>query len=951
MRKLTMIVVFACSALTAGVPPAAAIELTRWDGAALNAPPESTGPVLFDGPPTLSNGDLANQAGSHPDLLATTFSIGTLETPAHQELPTDYPKDAVVEVPPGLLGNPQAVEQCPIADLRVDEAGVNLCPPGSQVGVARLTPSKFNMSETQLAPYGTLYPLYNMEPPQGVPFLLGFQTVGVQVFVAAKLRTGGDYGATLYSVNANQTSPFKDFTFEVWGTPADASHDLFRTACMKLGEVWEGIEGPTGNECTSPEAADPHTFLALPTSCLGPQRWNLFLRGWLGGQDSSSFLTHRLGEPSNPIGNEDCEDVPFEPTLEARPTTSVADSPSGLDVDVHIPQDEIVDPEALTQAHLKDATVILPEGLVANPSQANGLGACSPAQIDLHGEAPAHCPDDSKIATVAVDTPLLDHTAPGALYLATPNDNPFGSLFALYLVVDDPVSGTIVKLAGKADLDPRTGRISSTFPNNPQIPFEDFRLHFKSGAHAPLRTPTTCGTYTSASKLTPWTAANGGGGQAAFPSNSYAVASAPGGGCAISPTDLPNSPDLDAGSTSALAGRYASLAINLKRDDGTQQFKAITLNPPPGLLARLAGTESCSEAALAAAAGKSGKDEQTSPSCPVSSRIGSIWAAAGAGPSPYWAPGTAYLAGPYRGAPLSLAIVTPAVAGPFDLGTVVVRVALDIDPETAQITALSDPLPEILEGIPLDIRAVKVLIDRADFTRNGTSCDPLAFSGSLLSTSGESASLSERFQLVDCGRLAFKPALSLRLKGSTHRAAHPKLIATLTAANGEADIARAQVKLPRSAFLDQSHIRTICTRVQWAADACPKGSIYGRAWARSPLLDYALTGNVYLRSSSHKLPDLIVDLRGPVSQPIRIDLAGKTDSVKGALRNSFEAIPDAPVSSFRLVLFGGRRGLIVNSGNVCARPYRAAVRLLGHNGELHRFRPLLRNGKCPKRHR
>ena len=383
--------------------------------------------------------------------------------------------------------------------------------------------------------------------------------------------------------------------------------------------------------------------------------------------------------------------------------------------------------------------------------------------------------------------------------------------------------------------------------------------------------------------------------------------------------------------------------MHLRREDGSQRFAALTNTPPPGLVAKLAGTSTCPDSALAAAAAKTGKAEQASPSCPDSSRVGTVTVGAGAGPSPYYATGTAYLTAPYKGAPLSLTIITPATAGPYDLGTVLVRTALRIDPATATITAVSDPVPQILEGIPLDVRSIDLALDRPDFTLNPTSCDPLAITGELVSSIGTVAPLFSRFQVGECGRLGFKPKLSLALKGATKRATNPRLIATLTARSGDANIASAQVTLPRAAFLDQSHIGTVCTRVQFAADTCPPGSIYGKATATSPLLDYQLAGNVYLRSSANLLPDLVVDLRGPAHQPLRFELAGRTDAVKGALRNTFDLVPDAPVSSFQLELFGGKRGLVELSRNLCKGRYRATVKLTAHNGERSETEPLVAN--------
>ena len=387
--------------------------------------------------------------------------------------------------------------------------------------------------------------------------------------------------------------------------------------------------------------------------------------------------------------------------------------------------------------------------------------------------------------------------------------------------------------------------------------------------------------------------------------------------------------------------------MHLRRGDATQQFSALTVSPPPGLVGKLAGTAICPESALAQAATKSGAQEKANPSCPASSAVGTVTAGAGAGPAPYYAKGTAYMAGPYKGAPLSIAIITPATAGPFDLGTVVTRTALYVDPKTAKITAVSDPLPTILKGIPLDVRTIDLALDKPNFTLNGTSCEPDAVTGQLTTTLGSLMPLQSRFQLAECTSLGFKPALGLRLKGGTRRGKHPALTATLQPKAGDADIAAVSVALPHSEFLDQAHIGTVCTRVQFAADACPAASIYGTATVTSPLFDYALSGNVYLRSSNNKLPDLVPDLRGPSFQPIRVEASGRTDSFKRGLRNTFDYVPDAPFTKFTLSLFGGKKGLLQNSTNICKEVNRATVKYTAHNGDTYAARPALK-AKCRK---
>jgi hypothetical protein len=624
----------------------------------------------------------------------------------------------------------------------------------------------------------------------------------------------------------------------------------------------------------------------------------------------------------------------------------------------------------LATAHLRDTTIVLPEGMGVNPASAAGLEACSEAEIGYAPAAggvhfdgrPQSCPDAAKIASVEVRSPLVDHVLPdasglGAVYLAEPYRNPFGTLLAIYLVVEDHQTGVIAKLAGKVTPDPATGRLTTSFEENPQLPFEDFEVHFFKGSRGTLRTPLACGTHTTTSTLVPWSSPEGAD---AIPADSFqtSVAAAGSGPCPQSEAEAPHSPTFRAGNISPQAGAYAPFVLELTRPDGSQRLARIDTTLPPGLAGKIAGIAPCPEAAIAAAKAREAPDqgalEIASPSCPPASELGTVTVAVGAGPNPYYVGAHAYLAGPYRSAPLSMVVIAPAVSGPFDLGTVVSRVALRIDPQTAQISALSDPLPTILEGVELDVRQVAIDLDRPGFTLNPTSCEELAITGTATSTLGQAAPLSQRFQLGGCGELGFRPRLSLRLKGPVKRTANPKLIATLRPRPGEANVSFAQVKLPPSAFLDNSHIRTICTRVQFNAGPgngaeCPPGSIYGRASATTPLLDYPLSGTVFLRASDHPLPDLVVAFSGPPSQPIHFALAGRTDSVRGALRNTFETAPDVPVSKFRLELFGGERGLVEMSSGFC-RHRAAAVKLKAHNGARFEANPKVQ-ADCPKRHR
>ncbi len=730
--------------------------------------------------------------------------------------------------------------------------------------------------------------------------------------ILGNVDPSGNYSLMAKAGDVIQYGSLSDLAVTLWGNPSDPSHDHLRGKCDAGGSATQA--------CPVPDSQTP--YLTMPSACSGPLSAGIDLTSWQTNTTDSATAETTDASDGSPVGVTGCSSLQFNPTLKARPTTNVADSPSGLDVDLKVPQTNSQDTPATS--NLKDATVTLPPGLVLNPSAANGLDGCSSSQIGLtsaigqapirfNGDSPS-CPDASKIGTAEVDTPLLDDPLNGSVYLAKPDDNPFGSLLAIYIVVEE--HGVLIKLAGHVVADPDTGQLVTTFSDNPQLPFADFKLNFKSGPHGTLRTPDTCGAYSTTSSLTPWS-----GNAAATPHDDYAISQGPGGACAATEADQPNSPSFDAGTVEPIAGAFSHFVLNLNRDDGTQQFSSVTVSPPPGLVAKLAGTASCAEAGIAQAQGRDqrgdGATELSDPSCPASSQVGVVDVAAGAGPSPYWTQGKVYMAGPYKGEPLSFVIITPAVAGPFDLGVVVTRVAIHIDPTTAQITTTSDPLPTILDGIPLDIRSARVKLDKPNFTLNGTSCDATSINGSLLSTLSQTAQLSQPFQLAECSSLGFKPSLKLGLKGGHLRNGHPAFTSVLTYPSGDyANLRKAQVVLPPSMQLDQSHIQAPCTRPQFAAGQCPDASVIGSVTATSPLLDYQLSGPVYLRTGNNPLPDIVLALHGPASQPIEIDQVGKIDTVNARLRTTFESVPDAPLSKAVISLVGGSKGLLVNNTNL-----------------------------------
>jgi uncharacterized repeat protein (TIGR01451 family) len=876
----------------------------------------------------------APAAGSHPFVSIFNIQASSMEG-AGTTFPTEGLRSAKSTLPHGLVVNPQATSvRCAVQELTAEvREPSQFCPAASEVGEAIIQIPGIGWATSGL---------YNMVSPPGHPAELAFIFENTIIMIRGGLSEGFDLTAESSDLLTKfQTS---QISIVLWGNPSDGRHDHSRR----------------GQDCLEGCSIEPEPapLVTMPTSCGEAESLTGTITSWRGSEYTRTVsLTDRNFEAFEVVG---CNALEFNPTISSKATTNVADSPSGLDFNLHQPQNQQLD--GLATAALKDSTVTLPAGMNLNPAVADGLSACSEAQMGYAPEegkihfatTPQTCPDASKLGTVEISTPLLAHKLPGAVYLAKPYENPFANLTAIYLAIEDEESGIVAKLAGKATPDPVTGQLTASFTENPELPVEDIDLHFFNGARGAFTTPLTCGTKTTTSVLTPWSTPEGAD---AAPSDSFQtqVPAGGSGNCPNSEANAPNKPAFTAGTVSPEAGAYSPFVLKLTRPDGTQRLTAIDTTLPKGLAAKFAGIPYCSDAQIAQAQSRSnpnqGALEQASPSCPAASEVGTVEVGAGSGPTPTYVSGHAYLSGPYKGAPLSLAIVTPAVAGPFDLGTVVVRTAIYIDPETAQGRAVSDPLPSILQGIPLDIRSVAIKLDRpGGFTLNPTSCDPMAVSGSAMALSGQSAALTSPFQVGGCSALKFKPKLAISLKGGTKRHRFPALKAVLTYPKGaNANIASTQVTLPHGEFLEQGHIGTVCTRVQFAANACPKASIYGKAKAITPLLDQPLEGPVYLRSSSHELPDLVAALNGQID----VVLAGRVDTGKGGgIRNTFEAVPDAPVSKFVLEMKGGKKGLLVNSEDICRRPQRASVSFTGQNGKAFDATPLIANscgGKAKKR--
>jgi hypothetical protein len=900
--------------------------------------PVSTG---LAGEATAESGLDADLAGAHPYFVIMEGNFPTKEF-VPSVGPIQNLKNLAFTLPQGFVANPQApTALCTDAELNSRAEGVEGvagCPPESQVGDISIMTTSGGIQRLGLA-------LYAMQPAPGVAAEFGFSVLGTLVHVQGGLD--GSFHLTARGSDILARYRVLGITAELWGNPGDPRHDALRRGKGGCG---------AGGCALTPEQANKSPFLTMPTSCGSPLNFAASATSWEGGAASSgsSFLS----ADGSPLVIHGCNALAFEPSIESKATTNVADSPSGLEFSIHQPQNQTVGGRAT--ASLKDARVTLPEGMTVNASGANGLAACSEEQIGyapVGGKiqfetTPQSCPNASKVGTLEVSTPLLGHKLPGSIYVAKPFANPFGSLVALYLAVEDEESGIIAKLAGKVEPDPATGRLTATFRENPDLPVEEIQLHVFNGANATLKTPLTCGINTTLATLTPWSTPEGAD---AYPTDSFQVQRAPSpGACPSREDQAPNSPTFTAGTVTPLSGAYSPFVLRLARADGSQHITRIDMTLPEGLLGKLAGIPYCPEAGIALAkrreAPEKGKEELSSPSCPEASEIGTVQVTAGAGPAPLPVSGRVYLAGPYKGAPLSLVVIVPAVAGPFDLGDVAPRVALNIGEYDARIHAVSDPLPTILDGVPVDVRSIELKLNRTGFTLNPTSCEAKAIEGSVTTQTGQTAPLKNRFQVGECNRLGFKPALQISLKGPTKRAGHPALKAVVTyPKKGEyANIARAQVSLPHSEFLDQNNLNLVCKQADLSAGTCPAKAVYGKVKMWTPLLAKPLEGNVYLGVGfGYKLPALVAELNGQV----RVLLKGKvdTDKQKG-IRNTFEAVPDAPFERFVLELKGGKKyGLLVNSENLCKKQQKAEVMFGAQNGKTLSLSPVIANS-CKTKH-
>lgn len=853
----------------------------------------------------------STQAGGHPNITTVYFNPERNKLGFPGPCFCQDPENVLNQLPTGVIGDPHAVPYCTLAQL-----SEHRCPPDSQVGYL----------------WNVLYeafffsPIYNVEPDSDQAGLLGFEFpfTNSSAFIELSSRTGSDYGLNATVKGISQIVPPEGAQLTLWGVPAEPSHNAFRLQfeahCSDTyaPEVEaEGSSAPctgTGAVSTAPRVP----FLDNPTACGAQLTSRIEMLSHNGGV-SEDFAPY--------AATTGCDQLSFNPSLSAQPTTGEADTPSGLEVDLSVPQDE--SPEAPSPSEIRALTVKLPEGFSINPSAADGKTACTDAEARLGTPEEAQCPETSKVGTLSLNSAALPAPIPGFVYLLSPQS---GNRYRILLSANG--FATHVKLLGSITPNPQTGQLITSFPNLPQSPLTDFTIHFFGSEKGLLATPTQCGTYPVESTFTPW--------DASLPEQSatqfFTLSSGPDGTPCPNAT-RPFTPSFKASSANGTAAAHTPFSFELNRPDGDQDLSAVNVKTPPGFSATLAGIPYCSNAALttAAQASYSGLEEESNPSCPIASQIGTAQTAAGAGTNPVYLSGKVYLAGPYKGAPLSLAVITPAVSGPYDLGNVVVRTALHVNPETAQITAVSDPLPQILEGIPLRLRSIRVDLNRPNFTLNPTNCEPFSVETEVFGNQGALATPSEHFQVANCRVLPFGPKFTMRLSGSTKRAGNPTAHAELSYPSGGpyANVSRTAVTLPSTEIVDNAHIKNPCTKVEFfegntLGEHCPAGSDIGYAKAQTPLLEKPLEGPVYLRTGGgHKLPDIVAALNGQID----IALDGHVDQVHGGIRTTFETVPDAPVTNFSLTLDGGGKGLLQNNTSLCSRSLHVSVAITGQNGK------------------
>jgi hypothetical protein len=860
---------------------------------------------------TSSNSD----AGAHPDL-STSFTL-------HEPGVSESAKNVVFNAPEGVFGNSRTLLRCSSSDFALDQ-----CPPNSQAGVVTVY-AKHNANPNELL--GTA-PIFNLDPGVDHTALFAFivPTVNIPIQIPVAVRTGSDYGLRFTVSELTQVTPLTGANLTFWGFPAATSHESQRFPKGVPGEP-AGCPGIANTSCTVGVAASiPNApLINNPTICTAEPL-------------TATLEVQTYQDPENPSRAQatypqtiNCQQEVFKPVLFASLTTGETDAPSGLNLDLIAPQFFGPSP---APSELRSAIVTLPPELTINPDAADGQSACSDAQANFGSEAAANCPDNAKIGTFLLNTPALEGPLIGSLYIGEPQP---GNQYRLFMVADG--FGVHAKFIGGVHPDPQTGQVTIEFLNLPQAPFDEIQLHLFASDRGLLATPTHCTLYPITGQFFPWNTAQ----PEVTSGENVGLGSGPNGRLCPAET-RPFNPRLVAGTSNPVAGAFSDFHLKLDRDDGDQFLGDLNFKLPPGFTGDLGGISYCPEAGIAAAAQNQGRTEQASPSCPASSQIGTTNVAAGPGAHPFHAVGKMYLAGPFKGAPISLAAVTPALAGPYDYGVVVVRVALHIDPETAQVFAASDTVPSIIGGIPIRMRSIQVNIDKPNFTINPTNCSAFAVHSQGIGDQGTVTDFSSYFNAVNCSTLPFKPKMTMRQTGgrkSTHRAVNPALQIDLTTRPGDANIKSLSVTLSSAFEIDQRHLGNICSEKELAANQCAGRTPIGEASTATPLLDQPLSGPVYAVSGSGGLPRLAFILNGQVNLVPRAD----TETVKGGrLQTTVPVVPDAPIGHFRLTVFGGKSGYLINTRDICTHTPVTQVAYTGQNGKA-RTESIKVKAACGKR--
>jgi len=844
-------------------------------------------------------GSTSQVAGGHPDLTARL----KVEKPGDPEVA----QNVLVNMPEGIFGNPGAIFRC-----RAAVFVVNRCQAGSQAGLITIVANYEGNSSYVL---GTA-PIYNLETvsdDEAARLAFVVPTLNVPVIMPINVRSDSDYGLQLSINSISQTVALNSAAITIWGFPAAPSHDVDRFFPGSPAEP-PGCAALNNTSCL--EAPYPQAGIIVRPFTINP---SVCTEEEL--PVSIEVTTYQDPVPSKATSTypatTNCENQKFDPVFNLGVTTPEADSPSGLDIE--LVADQFLAGEAPSPSTLRSAALTLPEGLTVNPDAADGQTSCSDVEAGFGSTEPGNCPDNSKIGTVQVSTPALDDPLQGSLYIGQPQP---GNQYRVFMIFDG--EGIHAKLAADVEPDPVTGQVTMSLEKIPQVPFEQFDLHLFASDRGLMATPTQCTVYRAESVLTPWN-------ETLAPQNSapaFSISSGPNG--RPCPGQVrPFNPRLVAGTSSPSAGDFSAFTLKLNRDDGDQFLGDLNFRLPPGFTGSLRGISYCPEASIAAAAGNSGSAERAAPSCPASSAVGTTNVSAGPGSHPFHAVGRMYLAGPFKGAPFSVVAVTPALAGPYDYGVVVVRVALHIDPQTAQVSAVSDTVPSIIGGIPIRMRSIQVNIDKPEFTINPTNCSPFTVDSQGIGDQGTITDFSSYFQAVNCTRLPFKPTMKVKLanKKKTKRSQNPALKFDLRTRRGDANIRSISVTLSKAFQIDQSHLGNICSEKELAEKDCAGRTQIGKASTTTPLLDDPLSGPVYAVSGSGGLPRLAFILDGQVSLLPRAD----TRTVKGKLKTTVPVVPDAPVGHFRLTVFGGKTGYLANTRNLCGIPPKIKIDFTGQN--------------------